>query len=217
MIVDWEQAQRASREVSGHVRDAPREQYRPLIGLTGYARTGKDTIARELQEAHGYTVRAFADPLREMAGVINPWLKCGPMVYRRYSAILDHYGYERAKAEVPEFREFLQRLGTEAVRNVLGIDTWVQLAERRLSEVNDPVVFVDARFENEADMIRRNGGIVVQVVREGIGPANDHASEVDQPTADITVSNDDPARVPAIAGALVIASRRVLRLPPEEQ
>ena len=34
----------------------------PLIGLTGYARSGKDTFAARLVERHGFTRASFADP-----------------------------------------------------------------------------------------------------------------------------------------------------------
>ena len=46
--------------------------YPTVIGLMGYKRTGKDTVADHLVNAHGYTRIAHADILRDMLWELNP-------------------------------------------------------------------------------------------------------------------------------------------------
>jgi hypothetical protein len=49
-------------------RSATEVTHQPLVGLVGYARSGKDTFAAAL----GYRRLAFADPLKELALAVNP-------------------------------------------------------------------------------------------------------------------------------------------------
>ena len=43
-----------------------------IIGLTGYARSGKDTVAQILVDKFGFTRVAFADPIRDFCYQVNP-------------------------------------------------------------------------------------------------------------------------------------------------
>lgn len=87
-------------------------------------------------------------------------------------------------------REFLQRYGTEAHREVFGDNFWVdQLLPykdvKRVRAWSDPetnfypdiAVITDCRFENEAKRINDLGGLVWEVQRPGLGSEDDHASE----------------------------------------
>ena len=151
-----------------------------IIGLVGYAQAGKDEAARALVE-QGFTKVAFADPLREMLLALNPVIDARPSFagrdvnLLRYRDYLDACGYESAKAH-PEVRRLLQRLGTEAGRQVLGEDVWVNAWVERATW-HQCVVTTDVRFDNEVNAVRSLGGIIVRVDRPGTGPANDHASE----------------------------------------
>ena len=44
----------------------------PMIGLTGYAYVGKDTLAGLLVRSHGYHRLGFADPLKAMLLALDP-------------------------------------------------------------------------------------------------------------------------------------------------
>lgn len=124
---------------------------RIIIGLSGYAGSGKDAIGAVL--AHrGYERRAFADPLKDVARRI---------------------GWDGEKDDAG--RTLLQELGS-AVRDVLGATTWVDAA---LAAMPERVVVTDVRYRNEAAAIKEAGGRIVRVVRPGYGPANAHGSEVD--------------------------------------
>ncbi|WP_336628455.1 MULTISPECIES: hypothetical protein [unclassified Microbacterium] len=183
-----------------------------VIGLVGKKRTGKDTTARALVE-HGYTPIAFADPLRDMALAIDPvvgwqeapassWEPRGMPTPIYYSDALRLYGYEKAKEHFPEFRRFLQRLGTEGVRDVLGKqyglrdligdDLWIVLAEQRIQAAETPLVFTDVRFPNEAELIEKYGE-TVRIVRPMLAPStDDHPSEtaLDHYSTTYVLTND---------------------------
>ncbi len=141
-----------------------------VIGIAGHKGSGKDSLGRHFAEAHGYERRAFADPLRAAALVLDP------IVYAtsdtRLSDVVDELGWDRAKEEVPEVRRTLQRLGTDVVRNLVGDRVWIDL----LLPVDRRTVITDVRFPNEVEAVLANRGIVVRVVRPG-HTGDGHASE----------------------------------------
>lgn len=153
----------------------------PLIGITGYARSGKDTFAARLTEAHGFTKASFAQPVKDAALRLDPLIQ----LYRddpytaRLSVLVRRYGWEACKDRFPEVRRTLQRLGTDAIRT-LDPDFWVRMAVGKL-DPQQPTVFTDVRFPNEADAIVASGGHLVRVVRpeqDAIPAPIRHSSEV---------------------------------------
>lgn len=168
-----------------------------LIGLTGLARSGKDTAAEALV-ADGWERRAFADSLRSFMYQLNPIvLPAGT----RLRSVVNAYGWETAKTSIPEVRELLQRCGTDAGRNVLGENVWVTATLGDLPELHRPsVVVTDVRFPNEADAIRDYGGVVVRIVRPGVtlirdAEGNVHPSETaldDYPIFHVVVNDGTP-------------------------
>ncbi|MEU6959621.1 hypothetical protein [Streptomyces chrestomyceticus] len=152
----------------------------PLIGFAGAARSGKDTAASFLVE-HGWQRKAFADPVRDMLYALNPDLRdpSGFLGVADLAERVDTYGWEKVKRVHPEVRRYLQRLGTEAGREVLGADVWVNALFRDCEEWDTPVVITDVRFPNEAEAIRNHGGVVVNILRPSRAPiaAADHISE----------------------------------------
>lgn len=175
----------------------PRNRTGYLVGLTGYAGSGKDTAAAGLIAA-GWTRQAFADPVRAMALAIDPIIAAslggsGDLYTHKgrlhLSTIVRDFGWDEAKG-IPEVRRFLQRLGTDAVRVHLGEDAWVRAFDRARNRSVDTVA-PDVRFPNEAEHVRRMGGLVIRIDRPGVGPVNGHASEdIDAIDADATVVND---------------------------
>jgi hypothetical protein len=143
-----------------------------LIGLTGYAQFGKDTLASILVENYGYSRIAFADTIRDFLYGINPMVACSPTGYLQ--DLINLVGWDKAKQE-PQVRRLLQDLGISA-RELIDENIWVNAA---LSSVNadDRVVVTDVRFENEAVAIKLMGGQLWRVKRLGVGPVNNHVSE----------------------------------------
>lgn len=169
---------------------------RPLIGVTGYARHGKDTFASGLTD-QAWTRLSFADPLREMALRLDPIvITDGPTTCARLSTVIARHGWEGSKGTpfAAEIRRTLQRLGTDAVRGV-DEDFWVRAFAERFVEVGGPVVVPDVRFPDEARSIWDLGGLVVRVERPGAAVHLHHRSEVciKDIRADVVVVNDrDP-------------------------
>ena len=89
-----------------------------IIGLSGYARSGKDEVAKILVEEYGYTRAAFADKIREFLYETNPQIGGN-----RLQHLIDTYGWEVAKSQ-PEVRHLLQSIGVGA-RKLLGDDIWI--------------------------------------------------------------------------------------------
>ena len=183
--------------ITADVTITGRERFRhPLIGFTGYATSGKDTAADALVD-EGWVKLGFADPLYAMTLAMNPLIPMdsaeqavdfGVDYMVRLKTLVAEVGWTQAKC-VREVRRFLQRLGTEAGRNVLDANIWVDLAERRLLPLTAPVCFTNVRFENEVAMIRRHGGYLVRIVRYGRSPAP-HTSELQEFEADVSIAND---------------------------
>jgi hypothetical protein len=188
-----------------------------IIGLTGFAGSGKDTIGNELV-SRGFTRLSFAAPLKELA------LKCDPVVtwfpdgtFQRLSQAVQSVGWDRAKFEVYDVRRFLQGLGVGA-REIFGADFWVDQVIRQIEQLayRDKVenfVITDVRFPNEAEMVRKYDGLVVQVQRKGVGPVNDHVSErpIDPSLIDLWVQNYGTLKeVPVLADWLLADVQRLL-------
>ncbi|MGW6600563.1 deoxynucleotide monophosphate kinase family protein [Streptomyces sp. NPDC055036] len=172
-----------------------------LIGLSGYARSGKDTAAQALAD-RGWRRAAFADKLREFLLALDPLLPAlhghggQPFRLRRY---VEAWGWERAKDEHPEVRALLQRAGTEAGRRVLGANVWVNALFEEHEDA-PALVVSDVRFPNEAQAISDRGGVVIRVERPGYGPRRNeygviHESEtaLDNWSFDHLLSNDGTA------------------------
>lgn len=147
-----------------------------LIGIGYKARSGKNTVGDYLAENYNFMTDAFAFRLRlAIQNVLN---------IRVYS--------DEDKSTVYPFwggrtgREILQQFGTEGLREGFDENIWVKLAlyespdGRHRYSKNDRVIFTDMRFENEAEEIKRLGGIVIRIDRDvaGLsGSTGSHASE----------------------------------------
>lgn len=117
-----------------------------LIGLTGFARSGKDHLARAI----GWKRAAFADALkRDVAGMLGLTMEGLEGLKQKLRPLLVEYG----KA---------QRL--------IDPDYWVK---RIQFDPEADTVITDVRYINEARWVKERGGIVVYVNRPGIEPAND--------------------------------------------
>ena len=95
---------------------------------------------------------------------------------------IDHL--ERINPELPwTGRRLLEFIGTDVMRNIYP-DIWVSAVERRLwslglGDSGSPVIpaaICDLRFENEAHMVRRLGGVVIRVSVPGEESGTEHIS-----------------------------------------
>lgn len=190
--------------VSDALEGVEREKLPLLIGLMGVAGSGKDTVAKYLAD-YGYRRLAFADAVKEMALAIDPIIGCSGTTSqpRRLKRLVDAQGWDYAKTD-PEVRRLLQRIGTEAVRDIVGYDTWVNIIDRKVREAwshnllkrpqDGPPRFAltDCRFPNEAEWITSMGGVVWRITRphETIAdPTHPSESLLQSITPDVTIHN----------------------------
>lgn len=169
-----------------------------IVGLSGYARSGKDEAAKVLVEEYGFTRIAFADKLRDFLYALDPIVDRKP-VYRRgllgrfrrpvayattrVQSVINMHGWDGYKESPygPEIRGLLQRLGTEAGRQVMWDSIWIDAAFAD-TDPNGNYVITDVRFPNEAEAVRQRGGVLWRIERAGVGPVLNengvaHASE----------------------------------------
>jgi hypothetical protein len=168
----------------------------PVIGVAGYVGVGKDEVCRVL-ERHGYTITRFSSALkaevraklrRTMMAIGDAEAPHGVQA-RGDEAVLDWL--EQRKP--PILRALYQEFGTE-VRRGDDPDYWVK---RWQGSVVDGIYITglrycvaDVRFPNEASAVRELGGVIWRVVRPGVGPQSDHASEAQGFDVDVTIAND---------------------------
>jgi hypothetical protein len=147
------------------------------VGLSGWARSGKDTAAKYFIEELGHIRVSFADPIREALSRLNPYVDCG-VEFRAtpLSWVVNKVGWEDAKEFCPDVRRLLQRFGTEVARELWDEDFWVNAAIRSAPD-GSKIVFSDVRYPNEADAVKKLGGYVIRIERPEVGPANKHTSE----------------------------------------
>jgi len=145
-----------------------------IIGLTGYAQSGKDTVAKILVDNYGYTRVAFADKIRELLYEMAPKVVLGYDTHSNVQLMVDSFGWDKAKTN-PEIRAMLQKLGMGA-RKVFGDDFWIKQALAPALK-NEKIVVTDVRFTNEANMVTHFGGQIWRVKRLGVEAVNDHISE----------------------------------------
>lgn len=166
-----------------------------IIGLTGYAGVGKDAFAEALRDLAGFRCIAFSDPLHQMAMVLNPLLTNGDDHLYTYREAIEEHGYTEAKKRNPGLRRYLQVLGTEAGRDILGENIWVNVAEatiRRNTTEGAHTAVTGVRYPNEAWLVLDLGGMVIRVDRPGYKTSNGHTSDtsVDEVPVNRVIMND---------------------------
>lgn len=161
----------------------------PVIGIAGPAGSGKNEVADIISRHYDCVQYSFAAPIKQM-------LQMGLGLTRQ-----DTDGYRKEQphplyGKTP--RQLMQTLGTEWGRNMVHPDVWVtatadycsalHLENQRLA-----ILLTDVRFNNEADWVRNQGGIIIHVERPDAAPVTAHASEqgvqrIDY--ADFVIPND---------------------------
>jgi hypothetical protein len=201
-----------------------------IIGINGYAGSGKDTIGKLIQLLHcesigtatveevindyddhqwwleeksGWEIKKWAGKLKTIATMLTgiPQEKFEDQEFKMTDLGKEwsyHYPGEYYDDGAPvmvamSVRQFLQKLGTEGLREGLHKNTWVNalMADYTPTQVqwaDGPIggyedgpmpnwIITDTRFPNEAQAIKDAGGIVIRVDRPGVSAVNAHASE----------------------------------------
>lgn len=167
-----------------------------LIGLTGYAAVGKDTVA-DLLAYQGFCKMAFADALRaEVSTAFGIGMDLltnriakerpqqalaignGPTDFRTYLAMAQPSAAFTATGSLSDEwlhaprspRQIMQWWGTE-YRRKQSPNYWIMTMQARINaQLRNGfprLVITDCRFDNEVDLLRTMGGEIWQITRPG--------------------------------------------------
>jgi hypothetical protein len=152
-----------------------------LIALTGVARSGKSTIAKELAK-YGYTRSKFSQTLKNML------LQIPGVTEEMTEGKLKELPQSILGDRTP--RDVMQTLGTEWGRDLVSNKIWLDAWQRSVAHLKY-VVVEDLRFPNEADLVKSLGGEIWSVTREGYTP-DGHSSETEMSKIypDVIIKND---------------------------
>lgn len=193
-----------------------------IIGFAGKAASGKTTAARYLMERHdNIAIVPMAVVLREEVEKFIRQVGAEdkvPLVYGnqedkvRVFYVDEHKarqlcsvwsGFVTMNRDIQDrpgrtavtVRRILQWWGTE-YRRAEDPDYWTKAWEKKLQEYDlskTHVLVDDVRFVNELEIIKKNGGVFIRIIRPGFNGANDHSSEnsLDHYDAwDLVINND---------------------------
>lgn len=159
-----------------------------IIGISGKARSGKDTIADYLIKNYGYTKLAYADLLKNITMLAFGFTK--EQLYGDQKFVVDEYW-----GNTPAY--YLQILGTECFRERIDNDFWVKAAMKIVNHYPENLwVIPDVRFPNEVTPIQDRGGMVIRINRKNRPPTgrdDNHPSEIaldDYEGFDYVIDND---------------------------
>lgn len=139
---------------------ATNDSFPLMIGLAGDPGSGKDTAGAYLVDIYRYKRIAFGDGVREEVAAMIAWANDNAFPQSPWKPD-DVY----AKPTDPRMRILLQWWGTE-FRREQDPDYWVKKAIAKM-RAGEGYVFTDVRFPNEAETVRRDGGVVWKIVGRG--------------------------------------------------
>lgn len=159
-----------------------------LIGISGKAGSGKNTVASFLQDIDpSFEQKAFAAKLKEVASILTgvPAHRFEDQEFKKETMPEDWW-----REDKPTYRQFLQEVGTDALRNVIHPNIWVNALFADWRGYSRWII-TDVRFPNEYKAIKDKGGIIVRVDRPGI-ELMEHPSEtlLDDHEFDYLMVND---------------------------
>ena len=135
-----------------------------IIGISGNARSGKDTMGVNFQKILsdiGIKSKRYSFAY-ELKKSVDEFL----------IGQLGISAFTEDEEEKKIIRPFLVFWGTDVMRSINN-NVWVERLESNLKS-NHVNIITDLRFTNELDWIKKNKGFSLMIKREGIEPANDY-------------------------------------------
>jgi hypothetical protein len=169
-----------------------------IIAFTGKAGSGKDTAANILIEQFNFIKISFAASLKDALAAIFSWprdmLEGATAESRAWREQKDEWWSNRLCMNITP-RHILQTWGTELCRDGFHEDIWIASLEKKLLSfpATTNIVITDCRFENEAAIIHKLGGKIIQIDRSNTSINSDskHSSELglSESTTDVIIHN----------------------------
>ena len=216
-----------------------------IIGISGYSGSGKDLVGTIIQEIslNKWHIKKWAGKLKTIASILTgiPVENFEDQEFKK-TLLGPEWGTVKdiPLNAVPVFadiqfnslmtvRDFLQKLGTDAIRDSLHENTWVnatmidykkESSECGISKIGTIVncvdypnwIITDTRFPNEAEAIKKAGGIVIRVDRPGVKPINDHPSEtgLDDWKFDYKIANVSDIKALSLSVQMILEKENIL-------
>lgn len=140
-----------------------------VVGICGFAGSGKDTTADYLVNFCHFRRESFANTLKDAVSSVFGWdrimLEGRTKEAREWREQVDPWWAARLDMPTLTPRWVLQYWGTEVCRKSFHDDIWIASLENKLRNSRDHVVISDCRFPNEISSIRRAGGRIVWTKR----------------------------------------------------
>lgn len=165
-----------------------------IIGLAGKKGSGKDTLGTYIIEKYHFQRIAFGDPVKEICKILFGFTQ--NQLHGRGKEDITQYGLKP--------REAFQCIGTDFGRelihdifidnkSILNIERgnlWIEIFNRECEKKTGNVVITDVRFRNEADAIRKKGGIIILINSDFCNSIDNHKSEEVDITPDYIIRNN---------------------------
>lgn len=151
-----------------------------LIGLWGYSRSGKTSVAEMLEDVGFERVC--------MSEIIGRFVAEGEGLLPFY----DQRSVDWFKANVPGFHQRQVSYGN-AARNTFGREVWAnileeQIVERRKAGVD--IIWPNVRTYEDLQLLRKHGGVFVKIFRDGTTAFSALDTELNTEPADHVIVND---------------------------
>lgn len=140
-----------------------------IIGITGFAGSGKDTIAKIIKKRYrSYRKIAFADTLKDITAHLYDWDR------GMLEGITEEDRKIREEVDIKISKIFNRKISPRNELKLIGVglkkllqeDIWSSIVKHKiLTNKIKNVVITDVRFPDEIKMIRELGGIILEVQR----------------------------------------------------
>lgn len=140
------------------------------VGICGFIGSGKDVIGDILCEEKGYIRMSFATVVKEITSTMFGW----PLHMLLGTTQESREWREKIDVEWSKIlgypitpRMALQKVGTDACRNVIGENIFVGKVLKTIQDKypDKNIVITDCRFENEINIIKQHGFKIIHVKR----------------------------------------------------
>lgn len=162
-----------------------------IIGFAGKKGSGKDMLGRYLINTYGYQRYAFGDSVKEIC--------------RHLFGFNDEQLYGDKKEEITNIgitpREAFQKIGTDFGRkeihnmfpsiNINKGEIWIEQFKKHMEKnKSSKYVITDVRFDNEAEIIREYGGLIIYIDSKYSNKKDIHESEQIKVKHDYIIHNN---------------------------
>lgn len=138
-----------------------------IIGITGFAGSGKGTSSQYVIQQHDFIEISFAKAVKDALSVMFGWdrnlLEGDTPESRKWRETKDEFWSKKFNKDITP-RWAMQNFGTDLIRKHFKSDFWVNVVEKFINEnKNKNIIVSDCRFKNEIDLIISLGGQIVEI------------------------------------------------------